>query len=264
MTTGIMLRPFRPIRRRHLALARQVATIQHSLLDQSTSLGYLWSFLHPVVMLLVLYAFFSRRVGQGIPHYGIYLLIGLVQFTHFSKSTTTAMRVLYQMRSLATNVIFPKDVLVYASLMSDTPEFLISIMATVLIAAATGVPLGWSLLALPLVVVLQLVLVLWVSLLLSVAYVFLRDLDHIYEVAMRLFFFVTPIIYSVEELPPAARQIALLNPLAHVLSYARTIILDSRVPPLGAMLGFLALNFVLAYLAVVIFRRAEPALVEQL
>jgi ABC-type polysaccharide/polyol phosphate export permease len=264
MTGGSLFLPFRSIRRRHIALMGQVARIQHSLLDQTTVLGYLWTFLHPLAMLLVLYAFFSRRIGQGIPHYAIYLLIGLVQFTHFSKSTASAMRVLYRMRSLATNVIFPKDLLVYSSLLSDAPEFLISMVATVVIAAVTGVPLSWALLVLPFIVALQLLLVLWVSLLLAVTYVFVHDLDHVYEVAMRLLFFVTPIIYSVSILSPTARRVALLNPLAHVIGYSRSLILDGQVPPLGPMLGFLLLNLLLAYGAVVIFRRSEPALMEQL
>jgi lipopolysaccharide transport system permease protein len=261
---GDALRPFRAIRRRHLALMGQVARIQHSLLDQTTVLGYLWIFLHPLAMLLVLYLFFSGRVGQGIPHYGIYLLIGLIQFTHFSKSTASAMRVLYRMRSLATNVIFPKDVLVYSSLLSDAPEFLISMGVTVVIALLAGVPASWALLALPLVIGLQLLMVLWVSLLLAVTYVFVHDLDHVYEVALRLLFFVTPIIYSLSILSPPAQRVALLNPLTHVIGFSRTLILEGRLPPAPALLGFLALNVVLAYGALVVFRRAEPALIEQL
>jgi lipopolysaccharide transport system permease protein len=242
----------------------EVARIQHSLLDQTTVLGYLWIFLHPLVMLLVLYLVFSRRIGANVPHYTIYLLIGLVQFTHFSKSTASAMRVLHRMRSLAVNVIFPKDVLVYSSLLSDAPEFLVSMLVTVLIAAVSGVPLTWAVLALPFVVALQLLMVLWVSLLLAIMYVFVHDLDNIYEVAMRLMFFLTPIIYSLSILSPTARRIALLNPLAHVINYSRSLILDGRLPPLGSVVVFAAVNLLLAYAAVVIFRRAEPALIERL
>lgn len=258
------LRPFRRFRRRHLALMGQVARIQHSLLDQTTVLGYLWILLHPLALLLVLYLFFSGRVGAGIPHYAIYLLVGLVQFTHFSKSTASAMRALHRMRSMAVNVIFPKDVLVYSSLLSDAPEFLVSMAVTVVIAVLTGVPLTWALLALPLVVALQLLLVLWVSLLLAVMYVYVHDLDHVYEVALRLLFFVTPIIYSVAILSPPAQRLALLNPLTHVIGFGRTIILEGRVPPAPALLGFLLVNVVLVYAALVLFRRAEPALIEQL
>lgn len=258
------LNPFRPIRRRHLALLGQVARIEHGLRDQSTFLGYLWSFLHPLITLLVLYAFFRHRLGTGIPHYAVYLLIGLVQFAHFSKSTASAMRVLQRMRSLATSVIFPKDVLIYSSILADAPEFIISMLATVLIAIASGVPASWLLLALPLVIVLQFLLVLWLSLALSMLYVFVRDLDHIYEVGMRLLFFITPIIYSVDALAPTPRRIALLNPLAHLIGYSRSLILEGRLPAPGPLLAFLLLNVALFYGALALFRRSELALVERL
>jgi ABC-2 type transport system permease protein len=214
--------------------------------------------------LLVLYAFFRRRVGEGIPHYAIYLLIGLVQFTHFSKSTASAMRVLFRMRSLATTVIFPKDVLVYSALLAGLPEFLVSLSATIAIAIASGVAPSWALLLLPVIVVAQLLLVLWASLLLSVMYVFVRDLDHLYEVGMRLLFFVTPIIYSLEMLPPATRRVALLNPIAHVIGFAREVVLEGRLSAPGQLLAFLVINAVGVYVAAAIFRHAEPAVVEQL
>lgn len=260
----VLLAPFRPMKRSHLSLARQVATINHGLLDQSTSLGYLWSFLHPLITLIVLYAFFRNRIGENIQHYAIYLLIGVVQFTHFSKSTAAAMRSLHRMRGLATNVIFPKDVLVYSSLVSNAPEFITSMVVTLIIAVVTGVPVSIALLALPLVIALQLLLVLWVSLFLSIGYAFVRDLDHIYEVVLRILFFATPIIYSVDILSPAIQRVVMFNPLAHLMEFARGIILEGVVPPAGAMLAFAGINVALCYIAVVVFRRAEPALIEHL
>lgn len=264
MTGGVLLAPFRPIRRRHLSLARQIASIHHGLLDQSTSLGYAWSFLHPLVTLLVLYALFRNRVGESIDHYAIYLLIGLVQFTYFSKSTANAMRVLYRMRGLATKVIFPKDVLIYSSLMSDAPEFVISMGVTVLIAAATGVPVSVALAGIPLVIAMQMLLVLWMSVFLSIGYVFVRDLDHIYEVFVRLLFFATPIIYGIDILSARVAQLAMLNPLAHLIGFARTMILDGAMPPPWHLAAFAAVNVALCYGAIATFRRVEPALIEQL
>ncbi len=264
MNVDLFRHPFRPIRRRHLGFLQQVATIQHRLLDQSTSLGFLWSFLHPLVMLGVLYAFFNRRVGEGVENYALYLLIGLVHFTHFSKSTAAGMRVLYRMRSLVTTVIFPKDLLVYSALLADLPEFLISLTATVIIGLFAGVAPSWALLFLPVVVLLQVLCVFWISLLLSAMYVVVRDLDHIFEVGMRLLFFVTPIIYHLDMLSPRLRAVALLNPIAHVIGFTRSIVLDGVVPPIPSLAGFFAVHLMLAYLAVVLFRAAEPALVERL
>lgn len=264
MNTVPLFHPLRPIRRRHLALMRQVASIQHGLLDQSTGLGYLWSFLHPLLMLGVLWAFFSHRVGAGVAHYPVYLLTGLVQFTHFSKSTSSAMRVLHRMRSLAVNVIFPKDVLIYSAVLADLPEFVISMTLTVAIALASGVEPSLALLAIPLVLVLQLLLVLWTSLVLSMVFVFVRDLDHLFEVGMRILFFLTPVIFTLDMLSPRLRQIALLNPLAHVMGFTRTLLLDGRLPPIEHLVLFALVNLALGYGALVVFRRAEPALLERL
>ncbi len=259
-----MLNPFRPIRRRHLVLMRQVASIQHKLLDQSTWLGFLWSFLSPLLMLLVLWAFFSQRVGAGIPHYPVFLLLGIVQFTHFSKSLGSGMRALHMMRSLATSVIFPKEVLVYSALLADLPEFLISMGLAVVIALASGVPASWSLLALPLALVIQVLLVTWMSLLLSMLFVVVRDLEHIYEVGMRLLFFATPVMYSLDILSPRMRMIAQVNPLTHAIGITRSLVLDGQLPSVPLLAGFLVLNIVLVYAAILLFRRAELSILERL
>jgi ABC-type polysaccharide/polyol phosphate export permease len=264
MTTTPLFRPLRPIRRRHLALMTQVAAIQHRVLDQSTTLGYLWSFLNPLLMLGVLFAFFGRQSGANVPHYPIYLLIGLIVFTHFSKSVAAGMRVLLRMRSLVTTVIFPKDVLVYSAVLADLPEFLISLSLTVIIALASGVPAAASLIALPIIVAAQLLLVLWVSLLLSVLYIFVRDLDHLFEMGMRLLFFITPIVYRVDSLGPRLRTIALLNPIAVVIEDLRLIVIGGQVPPASHLLVLVGGHFALCYFALVLFRRAEPALLERL
>lgn len=238
--------------------------MQHRLLEQSTVLGYLWSLLHPALTLLVLYFFFRNRMGAGIPHYAVFLLIGLVQFTHFSKSAASGMRTLHQMRTLVTGVIFPKDLLIYSSILIKAPEFIISMVLTVGIALATGVAASPALLGLPLVILIQLLCVGWTALLLAIAYVYVRDLDHIYDVGMRIFFFVTPIIYSMAMLEPETRRIVLVNPLARLIEYSRTMILEGRLPPLPEIALTALLNLGLFYLAVLLFRRSELALVERL
>lgn len=253
-----------PLSRRHLGLLRELTVAHAKLRDQSSMLGFLWSFLHPVILLLVLYLFFRTRVGQQVPNYGAFLLIGIVQFTHFSMSTASGMRALPRMARLATNVIFPKEVLVFSSILSDAKEFLISMPIVVAIALVTGVSASAALLVLPLILLMQLVVVLWVALLLSVAFVFVRDLDHIYEVALRILFFTTPIIYSLESLGAVTRKLALLNPLTHLIGFSRTIIMDGRVPSLTHLLGFLLVNVLVLSLALMGFRRAEPALLERL
>jgi ABC-type polysaccharide/polyol phosphate export permease len=255
---------FRLLPRRYLPLLRAVATTQHKLRDQSTVLGFLWSFLHPLSLLAVLFLMFRDRLGLSIANYPQFLLIGIVHYTHFSKSTAAGMRALARMRGMATNVIFPKEILVVSSVLSDALEFVISMAMVVLLALATGVSPSLSLLAVPLVLVLQLITVLWISLLLVVIHGFVRDIEHIYEVFLRILFFATPIFYQLDFLSPPARRLVELNPLTHLIDFSRAAILEGRFPPGRSVLGFLVLSLVLLVATRALFHRAEPALMERL
>jgi ABC-type polysaccharide/polyol phosphate export permease len=259
-----VLRPFRPLPRRYLPLVREVAISQHKIRDQSTVLGFLWSFLHPLILLALLYLIFQERLGSKIPHYPLFLLIGIVHYTHFSKTTGAGMRSLGRMRGVAVNVIFPKEILVLSSVFSDALEFIISMGVVVALAVVTDVPMSMALIGLPVVLLLQLITTLWISLLLAVVHGFVRDVDHIYEVLLRILFFATPIFYDLKFLSSTARRLVQLNPLTHLIGFSRTIILEGRLPPVGALLGFLVLNLALVLGARVVFHKAEPAIVERL
>lgn len=260
------LTPYLPriLNKNRLNLLWEIALAQFKLRDQSTILGFAWSFLNPLIMLLVLYAIFSGSASQNIEHYAIYLLIGLVHYTHFSKSTSNAMQVLYSMKTVTMNAIFPKEILVFGSVLSNIPDFVISLILTVAIALLVGVGFSPALLALPVVFILQGMLVLWISLLLSSLFIFVRDIDHIYQVFLRILFFATPIFYTLDFLGPLSSQIVLLNPLAHLLSFSRLIIIDGQLPSVSFLLMFFLVNAGLIYVVLQLFKKTEPRFGEYL
>lgn len=97
----------------------------------------------------------------------------------------------------------------------------------ILIAYLTGVRLTWTVILLPLVLLLQLMLVMWVSFLLSSLYVFARDIGHIYQVFLRVLFFISPVFYSVSFLGGgSAKYVLFLNPLAQLMTFSRMVIID--------------------------------------
>jgi len=226
-------------------------------------LGFAWSFLHPVIMLGLMFILFSARLGQGIDHYAIYLLIGLVQFSHFSSSTNRSMHVLISMRSLTSDAIFPKELLVIGSVIADVIELFAAMVVCVTFAKLSGVDLSWAVFALPYVFLLQLMLVLWVSLCLSCLYVFVRDMTYVYQAFTRLLLFATPIFYAPSFLEKGAAQyIVWLNPLAHLVGFSRSVILDGQLFPLHQSILFFAINLVLLYGSIKMFRKYEPIFAE--
>ena len=251
--------------RRYLSVLREIAVTRYKLKDQSTILGFAWSFLHPLIMLGLLFTLFSARLSKGIDHYAIFLLIGLVQYNHFSSSTNRSMHVLLAMRSLTADAIFPKEILVIGSAIADVVELVAAMGVCLAIARISGVDLSWPVLVLPFVFLLQLTLVLWVSLFLSCVYVFVRDLTYIYQAFVRLLLFATPIFYSPSFLESGAAQyIVWLNPLAHVVSFSRSLILSGEFFPVRQLILFLVVNLLLLYGSLKLFRKCEPLFAEYL
>jgi homopolymeric O-antigen transport system permease protein len=250
---------------RHRSLLLELVIMQFKLKDQSTLLGFGWSFLNPLLTLGCLFLFFNRQIGRGIDHYGLYLLIGLVQFTHFSNSTTSAMNVLAVMRRLTCDTIFPKELLVIATVITSSIELVVSMVLCIAIATLSGVALHATIALLPLVVLAQVVLVLWLSLLLSTVYVFATDSTHIYQVFLRILFFVTPTFYGTAFLDNRlARGIVLLNPLARLIEFSRTVILGGQPFPVTPFIVLVAVNIGAIPIALSVFRKYEPLFAERL
>jgi ABC-type polysaccharide/polyol phosphate export permease len=251
--------------RRYLNLLREIAFSQFKIKDQSTVFGFVWSFLNPLAMLLILYAFFSMRMGAEIEHYAIYILIGVIQYNYFATATSTAMRSLYSMKQLATSTIFPKDVLVVGVVVANAVEFILSMLICVVIACASGIPISWAVFMLPLVIILQAMTVLWIGFILATLFVFIKDLGHIYEVFLRVLFFVTPIFYALSfagnGLP---RYVLLANPLTHLIGFSRDIIINGKPFPAAPFAILLFANLILLLLSIRLFKKFEKKFAEYL
>jgi lipopolysaccharide transport system permease protein len=175
------------------------------------------------------------------------------------------MHVLVSMKSLTADAIFPKELLVISSVIADVVELVAAMVVCVTIAKISGVHLSWPILLLPFTFLLQLMLVLWVSLCLSCLYVFVRDVTYVYQAFVRLLLFATPIFYAPSFLESGAAQfIVWLNPLAHLVSFSRSLILSGELFPVRQLILFLVANLFLLYGSLRLFRRYEPAFAEYL
>lgn len=248
---------------RYRNLLRAIVFSQFKRREQGSLLGVLWSILNPLLMLTIIYLVFKHRIGSQVENYGLYLLIGIVIYTYFVNSTGAAMRVLQGMSALAANAIFPKEILVVATVLSRSVEFAVSCLVCIAIALLTGIHLTSAVFWLVLVVFLLTAFATSVSLIMSCCYLYLRDTEHIYQVFLRLLFFLTPIFYTMDYVGDGfARNIVMLNPLTHLTMFARYAILggDSLVME---MLISLLLVSVMLVLSLMVFRKFEPFIAER-
>ena len=250
---------------KYLNLWREMTRAQFKLRDQSSFFGFLWSFLNPLITVSLLFALFSSQLSSEIQYYALYMLIGIVYYTHFSNATAASISVLHSMSALTRNEVFPKDILVIASISTHTVDLILSTLICVLIAFSYGVPLTFAVLALPMVVILQIMLVLWVSLLLSSFFVFVRDLVHIYNVFLRLLFFITPIFFALSFVSHGLGHYVLLaNPLSHTIIFARDLLIKGQLFDLKDFSIFFTINGGMLYVSYKIFKRLEPTFAENI
>jgi ABC-type polysaccharide/polyol phosphate export permease len=157
----------------------------------------------------------------------------------------------------------PKEVLVIGSVLATSVEFVVSMLVCVAVACFTGIPVSWAMLSLPLIIVLQLLFVMWVSFLLSSARVFVKDLSHVYQVLLRLLFFATPIFYATQFLEsPLALQLVRFNPLAGLIGLSRNSVIDGHMFPLSVFLALAAIHAFALWAAFRWFKRCEPSFAE--
>lgn len=247
----------------YFALLRQLVVSDFKLRDQSTFFGFFWSFLNPILMLSVMFFLFSQRFGGEVENYGVYLLVGIIHYTHFSNTTSRGMRSITGMRHLAANTIFPKEIVVMGGVLSDLIEFALALLVGLVIAALAGVDLGWSLLLLPFVVLLQAVVALWVSMFLATIHVFVPDIQHIYAVFLRILLFITPIFYDRGFVGEGVGQWILdLNPLTHLIEFGRTVIVQGEAFSPVVFGGWLAVNLAVLAGTLRVFHHYEPRFAE--
>ena len=233
-------------------------------------MGLSWAIIQPLTLLLLYTFLFSYilkvRFGAAgsTKSFTVYLFCGMLPWIAFSEGLVRASGVILEQGHLIKKVVFPSDILpAYVVLSALTMEMLgLSVLLVAVALFAGG--LGWSLVALPAIIVLQFMLTVGLAWFLASLTVFLRDVAQVLGLAMTLWMFLTPIFYPPEAIPPHLKWMLNLNPMYHVVQAYRDVIIEGRLPgrlQIG-VLGAMALtSFLLGHW---FFRRSKNAFVDVL
>lgn len=195
-------------------------------------LGYLWSLLNPLLMMVVMSVVFSYMFRFNIPNYPIYLITGQIMFTFFSESTNMAMGSIIGNVSLIKKVYVPKYIFPISRVLSSFVTLLFSLAAVVIVMLATKTPVTPVILLFPIPLAYVLAFSMGVGLILSVLAVYFRDTTHLYGVLTTAWMYLTPIFYPIESIPEKVQPLIRLNPLFQFIDCFRQIVLYGQVPTL--------------------------------
>jgi len=230
-------------------------------------LGILWSILNPLLMMLVMNVVFSHVFKFRIEgmNFLVYLLTGLVIFNFFNEASSTAMASIVNNFSLMNKIYIPKYIFPLSKCVFVFINFLLTLIPLYLIILFTGTEgtkaiITWAHLALPYVFICVFLFTLGVGLILSTISVFLRDMFYIYTVLMTILTYVTPMFWHISMIEESSMQVAAifkLNPLYQFITFARTIILEARLPDLNSFLICGAWGVFMLIIGGIIFRSKQ-------
>jgi ABC-2 type transport system permease protein len=245
---------------------------------KNSVLGFVWSMLNPALYLVIFWIVFTKFLPGNIPQFPIYLLSGLLAWNLWSGSLGGSVSSLIGNSNLVTKVYFPREILPLANIGANLMNFCFQFVVLLVALIVFRFPVGpEAFLLVPYALAVELVLLVGVCLIVSVLNVYFRDVQHLLELVLLAWFWMTPIVYPVNVIQgkqPWLFRIYLLNPMtAIVLAFQRGIYGFKE----GVSVGGAPLSWYLMRLSVVaiaalivlsigwtIFRRLESRLAEEL
>jgi ABC-2 type transport system permease protein len=212
--------------RRFFELTLTMAHTEFKLRYFGSALGYLWSLMRPLLFFGVLYFFFTKvvRIGKGVPHYGVYLLTGIVLWNYLVEATGNAVNCLVTREGVLRKVRFPRMAVPLSVSLTATFNLAMNSIAVIVFALASGISPSIRWLEMIPIALGFIVMATGIAMLLSALYVRFRDVSPIWEVALQVWFYTSPIMFPVSSI---ARRfghglvhVAMLNPVATLLSQA--------------------------------------------
>lgn len=220
-------------------------------------LGYLWSFLNPLLTMLVQYVVFSTIFKADIEKYPVYLLTGIILFNFFSEAVGQGLGSIVYNAQLITKVYVPKYIYPVTKVASTSINLFISIIPLLLVVLLTGVKVTKSIVLLPFVLVCLLLFCIGMVLLLSSAMVFFRDTQYLWGIISMIWMYATPLFYPEDIIPSHFRFIQTFNPMYHMIKFARILFIEGVSPSPMTYFACLVSAIVSCVVGAVVFKKTQ-------
>lgn len=215
-------------------------------------LGVLWSFLNPLLQLLVYTVVFSFIMRNGIEDYYLFLIVALIPWIFLSSSVTIGAPCIRAQKEMVNKIYFPREILPISSVTAQLINMFYAFLVifAILLISGKGINI-YSLLFLPLIILIEYFFVLGLTFLLSALTVYFRDLEYITGIFVMAWQFLSPVMYGIDMVPSGIfRKIFEFNPMTPIIINYREVLYyktkpDERYLVMGIMyaVAFLVIGF---------------------
>lgn len=236
----------------------------------SSVMGLSWAVIQPLA-LLGLYTFIFSYVlrlrlggSDSTGTFALYLLCGMLPWLAFAEGLTRSASVILEQAHLIKKVVFPSEILPPYVVVTALAIELVGLGVLLAAVAVFRGGIGWPLLLLPVVLLLQFLFTVGLGWVLASMNVFLRDVGQVLALGLTLWMFVTPIFYPAELMPARFRWVLDVNPMYYVVEAYRAVVMDQRLPDLSHAAVLAAMALVAFVAGHWVFRRSKHAFVDVL
>lgn len=232
---------------------------------KGSALGFLWTFLNPLLQLCVYTFVFSIILPTNIDRYYLHLFVALVPWIFFSTCLASGSACIWGQQDLVKKIYFPREVLPLSFVMSQFINMLLSFLVVFFVLIVTGV--GFNVVAilyLPVIMFVEFILCLSITMITSAVTVYIRDLEYILGIVAMALQFLTPVMYPIDQVPEQFRSIMMLNPMAPIIIAYRDILFYKQVPHMRTLFLALLLGGIMFAVGCIVFDRLKRHFAEEL
>ena len=228
-------------------------------------LGFLWTFVNPLLQLVVYTMVFSVIMKNGIEKYYIYLFVGLVPWIFFGTSVTGGANSILSFKDMVKKIYFPREVLPISVVTSGFINMLFCFIVIFAALFISGIGINpVALLFLPIIMIVEYFLALGFALLSSALTVYFRDLEYILGIITMAWMYLTPVMYPETMVPENLLWILKVNPMTSVIMAYRDILYYKQIPQLETLLQALIVGIVFCILGHFVFCKLQKGFVEEM
>ena len=229
-------------------------------------LGVLWSFINPLLQILVYALIFPlvMKNGGSYKDYTVFMVCGLIPWAYFTTVINRASFIMIENGNILKKVYFPRSILPLSLVTSETINFLVSCIIILAFIVIKGFGISKFILFFTLVLLIQYVLLLGVALIFSAVTVYMRDIQHFIGVVLQLLFYATPIVYSIDTIPENFRWILKWNPMTYIIEGYRAIFYNQTMPDLKSLGVLGIISIIILIVGYLLFNKLQKRFAEEL
>jgi ABC-2 type transport system permease protein len=227
-------------------------------------LGVIWTFLNPLLQLLVYSFVFPYILRVNVENYTIFMIVALVPWTYFTTAIQTGTGCIIAESGILKKVYFPREIIPISVVLSSLVNFLITCIIMFLFILFSGIGFTKLVLLFPLIVLIQTIFTLALTLLLSAITVYIQDIGHFVSIVLMLAFYATPIVYNSELLPDKFQWVIKLNPMAQVINAYRDSLYYQKMPDMHSLGILTIISLIALVVCYKIFKKLERNFAEEL